>query len=68
MFKPIAAALALLSATACMEVDSVGVTREFTGSLNGCPGLTGVSAIYSQSAPGLPVRCGPQSASPVTYR
>lgn len=68
MFKPALAALALISTTACMDVESIGVTRDYTGSLNGCPGLTGVSAIYSQSAPGLPVRCGPQTVSPITYR
>lgn len=68
MFKPALAALAMLSAAACTDVDGVGVTREYTGSLNGCPGLTGVSAQYSQSVNGLPVRCGPQSVSPVSFR
>lgn len=68
MLKSTFAILALLSTAACMDVDGGTVTRAYTGSLNGCPGLTGVSAIYSHSAPGLPVRCGPQTVSPVTYR
>lgn len=68
MFKPMLALLALVSMTACMDVDGAEVTREFTGSLSGCAGLTGISAQYSQSVAGLPVRCGPQAASPVTLR
>ena len=68
MFKPALAALAILSTAACMYVDGVGVTREYTGSMNGCPGLTGISAQYSQAVNGLPVRCGPQTVSPVTFR
>ena len=68
MFKPMLALLALVSTTACMGGDGAGVTREYTGSLNGCAGLTGVSAQYSQTVAGLPVRCGPQSASPVTFQ
>lgn len=62
------AALALLSAAACMGTDGPQVTRDHTGSVTSCPGLTGVSAMYSQSVNGLPVRCGPQSVTPVTYR
>lgn len=70
MLKITLSALALVSTAACMgAVDGEDtVSRNYAGSLNGCPGLTGVSAIYSQSAPGLPVRCGPQTASPVTFR
>lgn len=69
MLKSIVVLSSLLLATACMSpAEDVSVTRDYTGSLNGCPGLTGVSAIYSNTAPGLPVRCGPQSVSPVTYR
>jgi len=68
MFKPMLATLALVSLSACMDLDGAQVTRELTGSLNGCAGLTGVSAQYSQSVAGLPVRCGPQAASPVTFR
>ena len=68
MFKPTLALFALLSLTACMDMDGAQVTREYTGSVSGCSGLTGISAQYSQSVAGLPVRCGPQSASPVTFR
>lgn len=68
MFKPMLATLALVSLSACMDLDGAQVTREYTGSLNGCAGLTGVSAQYSQTVAGLPVRCGPQTASPVTFR
>ena len=68
MFKPMLALLALVSVTACMDVDGAEVTREYTGSLSGCAGLTGISAQYSQSVAGLPVRCGPQTVSPVTFR
>lgn len=69
MLKPMLAALALLSTTACMDLDSgPQVTRDYTGSFVGCPGLTAVSAQYSQSVAGLPVRCGPQVEAPVTYR
>lgn len=68
MFKPMLALVALVSMSACMDVDGAQVTREYTGSLGGCAGLTGVSAQYSQSVAGLPVRCGPQTASPVTFR
>lgn len=68
MPKLILATLVMLSATACATFEGPQVSRDYTGSVNGCPGLTGVSAIYSRSAPGLPVRCGPQTVSPVTYR
>ena len=68
MLKSMLALLALVSTTACMGGGGAEVIRENTGSLNGCAGLTGVSAQYSQTIAGLPVRCGPQSASPVTYR
>lgn len=69
MLKKLIALSALTLATACVAPgENVAVTRDFTGSLTGCPGVTGVSAIYSQSAAGLPVRCGPQTVSPVTYR
>ena len=68
MFKPTLAILALMSATACMDIDGAQVSRDYSGSLGGCSGLTGVSAQYSQSVAGLPVRCGPQSESPVTFR
>jgi len=68
MPKLILAPLALLSLTACMSTQGPQVSRDYIGSVDVCPGLTGVSAIYSRSAPGLPVRCGPQTVSPVTYR
>lgn len=68
MLKPMLALLALAATTACMDVDGADVSRNYTGSLNGCPGLTGISAQYTQSVAGLPVRCGPQSASPVTFQ
>ena len=68
MFKPTLVLFALLSAAACMDVDGAQVTREYTGSLSGCAGLTGISAQYSQSVAGLPVRCGPQAVSPVTFQ
>ena len=68
MFRPALALFALLSAAACADVDGVGVTRAYTGSLSGCPGLTGVSALYSRPVNDLPVRCGPQAAHPVTFR
>jgi len=68
MLKSMLAFLALVSTSACMGGGGAEVTRENTGSFNGCAGLTGVSAQYSQTIAGLPVRCGPQSASPVTYR
>ncbi len=69
MFKKIAALTSLTFAAACMApMEDVSVTRDFTGTIGPCPGLTGVSAIYSQTAPGLPVRCGPQSEAPVTHR
>ncbi|MEO9865944.1 MAG: hypothetical protein ABJO29_05250 [Yoonia sp.] len=68
MLKPMLALLTLAATTACMDVDGADVSRNYTGSLNGCPGLTGISAQYSQSVAGMPVRCGPQSASPVTFR
>lgn len=68
MFKPTLALFALLSVTACMDVDGAQVTREYSGSSSGCPGLTGISAQYSQSVAGFPVRCGPQTVSPVTFR
>ena len=68
MLKPTLALLALVSVTACMDVDGAQATREYTGTLSGCPGLTGVSAQYSQSVAGLPVRCGPQAEAPVTFQ
>lgn len=68
MLKPMLALLTLAATTACMDVDRADVSRNYTGSLNGCPGLTGISAQYSQSVAGMPVRCGPQSDSPVTFR
>lgn len=68
MLKPMLALFALVSLTACMDLDGTQVTREYTGSLGGCAGLTGISAQYSQSVAGLPVRCGPQAASPVTFQ
>ena len=69
MLKHLFALTALSLVTACMSsIEDVSVTRDYTGSLSGCPGVTGISAQYSQAAAGLPVRCGPQSAAPVTYR
>ena len=68
MFKPALALVALLTATACMGIDGIQVSQNHSGSLNGCAGITGVSAQYSQSVAGLPVRCGPQTVSPVTFR
>jgi hypothetical protein len=68
MFKPMLALLALTATTACMDMDGADVSRNYTGSLNGCPGLTGISAQYSQTVAGLPVRCGPQSVSPISLR
>jgi len=68
MLKSSLTLLALISATACASVDEPQVTRNYTGTLVGCPGLTGVSAQYSQPIAGLPVRCGPQKVSPISYR
>ena len=69
MLKHCIALIGLLGLTACNGlVETNYATREYSGHVGGCPGLTGVSAIYSQSASGLPVRCGPQAAAPVTYR
>ena len=68
MFKIMFALLAFISMTACLGLDQAEVTRDYTGSLTGCAGRTGVSAQYSQSVAGMPVRCGPQSVLPVTLR
>lgn len=69
MLKHSIALSGLISLSACIGgLEGDYVTREYTGTLGGCPGLTGVSAIYSQTAPGLPVRCGPQAETPVTYQ
>jgi hypothetical protein len=69
MFKPLLALIALTTTTACIGVDGgATVSRNYTGSLNGCPGVTGISAQYSRSVAGMPVRCGPQTASPVSFQ
>ncbi|MEL6573067.1 MAG: hypothetical protein AAFQ64_15490 [Pseudomonadota bacterium] len=69
MLKQCIALVGLIGLAACStSLDGTYVARDYTGSLDGCPGLTGVSAIYSQTAAGLPVRCGPQAEAPVTYR
>ncbi len=67
MFKITFAAIALLSTTACMGTSSQTVSTKMTSLVDGCPHYTGVSREYSRTAPGLPVRCGPQSELPVTY-
>ncbi|MBB5722395.1 hypothetical protein FHS72_002021 [Loktanella ponticola] len=67
MFKPMLVLIALTATTACMNTEgATQVSRNHTGHVSSCPGLTGVSAQYSQPVAGLPVRCGPQSASPYT--
>ena len=68
MLKSTLALITLLSAAACMSIDSPQVTRQYTGSMISCPGVSGVSAQYLQPVAGLPVRCGPQTQAPVTYR
>ncbi|MEL6641552.1 MAG: hypothetical protein AAFP98_09615 [Pseudomonadota bacterium] len=69
MLKTMIALTSLICLNGCAtDIDGPAVTRDYTGSLHGCAGLTGVSAIYSATAPGFPVRCGPQSVLPVTYR
>ena len=59
---------AILGLTAACVGSGGPTTTKFSGSLSGCPNYTGISAEYARSAPGLPVRCGPQSDLPVTYR
>jgi hypothetical protein len=68
MFKFTFTAISLALTTACMGTSGVETTQKYSGSLTGCPGVTGVSATYSQTVAGLPVRCGPQNVLPVTYR
>lgn len=67
MFKPTLVLIALAATTACMGIDGdAQVSRDYASTTTACPGLTGVSAQYSRPVAGLPVRCGPQSASPYT--
>lgn len=68
MLKILTSILTIATVSACVQLDNPGSTRKFSGSLAGCEGLTPVSAQYLRSANGLPVRCGPQSVSPVSYR
>jgi hypothetical protein len=68
MFKLIFTAIPLVFAVACVGTSNQVTTQKYSGSLSGCPGVTGVSAAYSHSVAGLPVRCGPQAVAPVSYR
>jgi len=68
MIKQTILVLSALTMTACVGAGTEQTTFEKPGTLSSCPGVTGVSAQYLVPVAGLPVRCGPQTVSPVTYR
>ena len=68
MLKYSLLALSALSLTACVGAGTETANFAKQDTVSACPGLTGVSAQYSASVAGLPVRCGPQTQVPVTFQ
>lgn len=68
MIKQAILVLSTLSMAACVGAGTQTTNYEKSGTLTSCPGVTGISAEYLVPVAGLPVRCGPQTVSPVTYR
>lgn len=68
MIKQSILVLSALTLTACVGSGTETANFDKPSTQAACPGLTGVSAQYSVQIAGMPVRCGPQTESPVTFQ